>query len=364
MRPRPTRLLILGLAALFVFSFLGVVAEGDEQPEVVVNCEGLEDIEFVDDPSEYLPEDPTDPDIPIVVDEDKLDEIKDQLPGNQNKQKEEDGKEEQEPGFSGDPGENFKDGLSTGNSRNAKLAGKAGQGFMDNVAAPVQKGLQKLPSIGKGAGSALEDVGGSLGAILDGNPFQGGEQRSIGFALNDVQVVAVASTGILFLLGAVLGGSSSSKATAVMVPFVPLYSRIKREQVFKHERREHLYQLVGTNPGISFNHLKVMMNLENGALRHHLLTLEREHYIKSVKDGKKRRFYLNGRKVSPLSRTQQQILHYIRDNPNISQSEIAILMKVSRQNISYHIRKMEKERILRVRQDDANPHFELFERRF
>ena len=102
----------------------------------------------------------------------------------------------------------------------------------------------------------------------------------------------------------------------------------------------------------------------SGALRHHLTTLERERYIKSIRDGKRRRFYLNGKKVSPLSATQQQILSHIRENPKVSQAEIAALMGVSRQNINYHLKKMEKDHILRVQQGEGGQSYEVFERRW
>ena len=273
-------------------------------------------------------------------------------------------------------GEKFSKELPRGVSRTKKVlttvgdgASKVGDGVSEKVIVPTARGVAwvgELPSkVSPESGAALVGkVKDGFHAILDLNPLRNVDKKPVQYGLDDVQVAAMASTGAIFLIGAILSGSSSAKTTAYLSPLVPLYSRIKKEQVFKHERRQHLYQLVGTYPGISFNHLKRQMKLENGTLRHHLLTLEREHYIKSIKDGKKRRFYLNGRKVSPLSRTQQEILRHIKMNPKISQSEIAQLMKVSRQNVNYHIKKMEKQHILRVRQDDAGPNFELFERRW
>jgi len=267
------------------------------------------------------------------------------------------------------PGAEIKEEIPKGVSRNKKVLTAVGDGFTKKLMVPAVREAphlkETLPQVVQVPGETiLTGIKDRLGGILERNPLRNEKQKPVQYGLNDMQVAAVASTGAIFLIGAVLTGSSSAKTTAYLGPLIPLYSRIKKEKVFEHERRQHLYQLVGNHPGVSFKHLKKMMELENGTLRHHLSTLEREHYIKSIKDGKKRRFYLNGRKVNPLSRTQQHILHYIRRNPNISQSEIAHLMNVSRQNVNYHIKKMEKQHILKIKQDDSTMSYEIFERRW
>lgn len=203
-----------------------------------------------------------------------------------------------------------------------------------------------------------------LNSLLQRVPSVGVGVKPVKYELGDVEFFAFTSVSAFFLLAFVSSGGSSAKTTTALLPFVPLYSRIKKEKVLEHQYRLLLYQIVSSNPGVSFNQLKEMTALKNGTLQHHLATLEREHYIKSKKDGKKRRFYLNGKKVSPLSSTQQQIIDYIKQKPDITQSEIATLMKMSRQNIHYHIKKMEKEHILKMKHGKGNSSYLIFERKW
>lgn len=378
MKQLPSRTLVLGISLLFVFSVLSMLSGAAEQSDeqlcdegVTAHGEGFGDLTGIDTEDLFNQSG-------IVVNEEPLDALENTTsgkftvnftnPGKSIIGRDNDG--DDSPQFlERFPGPELKEEIPKGVSRNKKVLTAVGDGFTKKFMVPVVREAphlkETLPQAVQVPGETiLTGIKDRLNGILERNPLRNEKQKPVQYGLNDMQVAAVASTGAIFLLGAVLTGSSSAKTTAYLAPLVPLYSRIKKEKVFEHERRQHLYQLVGSYPGVSFKHLKQMMELENGTLRHHLSTLEREHYIKSIKDGKKRRFYLNGRKVNPLSRTQQHILHYIRQNPNISQSEIAHLMKVSRQNVNYHIKKMEKQHILRVRQDDSTMSYEIFERRW
>ena len=127
---------------------------------------------------------------------------------------------------------------------------------------------------------------------------------------------------------------------------LPLYSTISRDRLLENANRKQIFQLITTNQGITFTDLKEELGIMNGALAYHLQTLERRQYIKSVRDGKYRRFYPRGAQVSHLSSIEEKILDAVRTKPSISQQEIAGMIDSTPQSVNYNIRKLKDRGIL------------------
>jgi len=121
---------------------------------------------------------------------------------------------------------------------------------------------------------------------------------------------------------------------------MPLYSTISKDKIMENANRRHIVALIDSNHGITFTALMDELGLKNGALAYHLYTLERRRYIKSVKDGKFRRFYPRGAQVTGLSSLEERIISVIRTNPSISQREIANLIESTPQTVNYNIKKL------------------------
>ncbi len=133
----------------------------------------------------------------------------------------------------------------------------------------------------------------------------------------------------------------------------PLYTRLKREDTLNNETRERVYNHIMANPGDSYASMLKRLELKNGTLVYHLRTLEREHYIKSKKDGKFRRFYPWGHKVGErdpnhLTSIQNEIVGIIKSNPGVSQSSIASILGRSRQSVNYQIKVMSEAGLINV----------------
>ena len=159
-------------------------------------------------------------------------------------------------------------------------------------------------------------------------------------------IVIIAGTGIglaVFLFtdkGQYLGSMA----------IAPLYTRIHKEKILKNEIRNGLFNHIRENPGQCFSELKRELSLNNGVLAHHLKTLEREHYIKSRKDGLYRRFFLRNQPVPTiiLNRPQRGILSYLIQHPGVPQSKVALHLGVSRQTVNYHMQCMEEMGAVRI----------------
>ena len=133
----------------------------------------------------------------------------------------------------------------------------------------------------------------------------------------------------------------------------PLYTRLKREDTLNNETRERVYNHIIANPGDSYASILKKLELKNGTLVYHLRTLEREHYIKSKKDGKFKRFYPWGHKVGArdpnhLTNIQNEIVNIIKSNPGVSQSSIANMLGRSRQSVNYQIKVMAEAGLINV----------------
>lgn len=133
-----------------------------------------------------------------------------------------------------------------------------------------------------------------------------------------------------------------------------LFSRLEKDEVLAHEKREQVYQFIKDNPGPSFSDLLRELELSNGTLVHHLRVLEAQEFIKPHRDGVRTRFYLRGPKVVPtayLTRTQQQILDAIASRPGVTQKGLAGALGLPREAVSYHTKRLAAQGQLQVRQD-------------
>lgn len=141
----------------------------------------------------------------------------------------------------------------------------------------------------------------------------------------------------------------------ILFLFVPLYSKIKRDEVLDQFVRGQVYGYIKTHPGDHFNEIKRQLGLSNGTLSYHLRVLESQEYIWSRSDGMYRRYYPSeipkSRDMRRLSgnETQNTILKIIDKEPGISLKEIAKIMKTSHQVVSYHINMLTREGRIHVK---------------
>ncbi|UCD92436.1 MAG: winged helix-turn-helix transcriptional regulator [Methanobacteriota archaeon] len=125
--------------------------------------------------------------------------------------------------------------------------------------------------------------------------------------------------------------------------FLPLYTRLKRETVLDHETRGMIRGYIIANPGDHYSSIKSALGLNNGTLAHHLHILEREMFVKSIRDGRYKRFFPVGAKVSNgahLTKIQELIVEMISENPGRTQKEIARRIGVTQPAVSYHVNRL------------------------
>jgi parallel beta-helix repeat protein len=171
--------------------------------------------------------------------------------------------------------------------------------------------------------------------------------------LHPVSIIAIS---MAIALGLYVGTTEFGKYKFLLF-FIPLYTRIRKEDVLDHFLRGRIYEHVRKNPGSNFNSMKREFGLKNGSLGYHLSILEKQDYIKSRRDGKYTRFYPVGMKIPEkpkmiLSSLQENILDLIMQKQMMSQKEIADALDISQQVVSYHVNLMIESEILGTAKED------------
>jgi outer membrane protein assembly factor BamB/DNA-binding MarR family transcriptional regulator len=166
--------------------------------------------------------------------------------------------------------------------------------------------------------------------------------------------VAVASVSLVSLaaIGAGLSLTDFGKYRFFTLFIVPLYVRLKHDEVLDNYTRGKIHGYIIANPGDNYNSIRDALELSNGIVAHHLHTLEREGLIQSMRDGMYRRFFPANAKLPPEDEghfnIQKRIVAIIRDSPGISQKEIAQKAGVSSPTVNYHVSVLSTARMIRV----------------
>ena len=162
--------------------------------------------------------------------------------------------------------------------------------------------------------------------------------------------------GIGAALLAALASTEFGRYGLSSVIVFPLYSRLKKEEVLDHFVRGQIYGYIMSHPGEHYNSLKDALKVTNGTLAHHLRTLEMQGFVKSDRDGIFKRFYpiemqVPRNKGIRLSDLQHHMLGLIRADGGPTQHEIAVRMGVSQQTVSYNLRHLSREGLVRMEKD-------------
>jgi predicted transcriptional regulator len=127
--------------------------------------------------------------------------------------------------------------------------------------------------------------------------------------------------------------------------FLPLYTKLKKEDVMNQYTRGKIHGYLLANPGDYFSSIGKALNISGGNLAYHLRVLEREGKLVSRMDGIYKRFYPRGARIeysaeNELSSVQKSIYDAIEETPGIIQREIASLLGVTSATVSYHLGKL------------------------
>lgn len=130
----------------------------------------------------------------------------------------------------------------------------------------------------------------------------------------------------------------------------PLYARLKKEDVLENPLRDDILVVVQGSPGISASELGRRLECGWGTLVYHLTVLERMQLISSAREGRHKRFFVQGRinysdkgavglLANPSART---LLDAIRERPGLIQRDLGRLLGLSPGTVAWHVDRLEE----------------------
>jgi predicted transcriptional regulator len=152
-----------------------------------------------------------------------------------------------------------------------------------------------------------------------------------------------ASTPVI-IIGMVFGLVSFTEAgkfKIFTVFLIPLYSKIKKDQILDHFTRGQIYQYIKRNPGETYSTIKKELDLKNGTLTHHLKIMEKGGLIHSARNGLFRHFYPKEmpipKTIFRLNHAQQDIVWVVKGDPGINQVVLAERIGLTPATVDYHL---------------------------
>lgn len=102
--------------------------------------------------------------------------------------------------------------------------------------------------------------------------------------------ITIISFSMFALLALSVFGTEIVRYKFLTLLFIPLYTRIKKEEVLDHFVRGQIYGVIKSKPGIHYSEIMRQIGIGNGTLSYHLHMLEKQGFIKSINDGRLKHF--------------------------------------------------------------------------
>lgn len=149
------------------------------------------------------------------------------------------------------------------------------------------------------------------------------------------------------------------KLGATRLALYPLYVRLKKEDILENPLRDDILEAVQTEPGISASELGRRLSCGWGTLVYHLTVLERMQLLSSQREGRHKRFFVQGRinysdkeavglLANPAART---ILDAVRETPGIIQRDLGRRLGLTAGTIAWHVERLSAAGLVVKEQD-------------
>ena len=150
------------------------------------------------------------------------------------------------------------------------------------------------------------------------------------------------------------------------------------QTVLEHKTRKIIHRYISTHPGVSFNTLTKIFDLNKSTLNYHLNYLEKAKKVFSEVKGRHKYYFSEQRTssnlehfikfdINTLTSFQLRILNIIQKHPGITRERIMKKSKIKRQTLSYNLLKLEELKIIKKDQDNKKESYKYIsteERRF
>ena len=194
-----------------------------------------------------------------------------------------------------------------------------------------------------------------------GSGYRIREQRTE--ALDGASLALVASAFTLAGLATYFWGGVKK---ALLLPFIGLYARITRAEVFDNSVRERIFHAIKASPGLSASDLAKAAGVSWGTTIYHLDVLEQNRMVTSLRKGRHRRYFENGAALSVPKETvavlqnavTAQVVSSIKGQPGATQKELASRVGLTPQALHWHLQRLVQVGLVqKVREGRVVRHF-------
>ncbi|WP_424358715.1 winged helix-turn-helix transcriptional regulator [Methanocella sp. MCL-LM] len=144
---------------------------------------------------------------------------------------------------------------------------------------------------------------------------------------------------------------------------VPLYSRFNNNNVLDGRTRKLVYEYAVSHPGSTRPQIAHELGLNEGTVTYHLDVLEKANGLLTVKVDKAIHYFARNRLWDKMelrlharlnNETGKLLLNSILERPHITSIELCRLSNRSKSTISWHIKRLEQDGIIRVQKAGRN----------
>jgi predicted transcriptional regulator len=127
------------------------------------------------------------------------------------------------------------------------------------------------------------------------------------------------------------------------------------EDVLDHRTRRMVYNYISSHPGVSFQRIRKVLDLNSSTLRYHLKFLEKSGKVVLELESGKKHFYPRGSgrdsgdyesRPSELTKKEQRVLDTIKRKPGISKRGICNYTNLNRNSISRCINTLRDRKLI------------------
>lgn len=181
-----------------------------------------------------------------------------------------------------------------------------------------------------------------------------------GPAPTDYEPYMAGAAGGVLLSGLLVYAWPGLKFRLTQLLLLPLYARLKKEDILENAIRDDILHVVGAQPGISASELGRRLECGWGTLVYHLTVLERMKLLSSAREGRHKRFFVQGRinysdkgalaiLANPAARI---ILDAVRQHPGIIQKDLGDRVGLSAGTVAWHVERLAANGLV-VKQEDG-----------
>lgn len=206
--------------------------------------------------------------------------------------------------------------------------------------------------------AAVEESGRRMRTDIDGAVFQVNSPEAAA-PKDEWQAYAAGAAGGALLFGVFLYTWPMVKWRFAAFA-VPLYARLKKNEVLENPLRDDILAHVQETPGISASELGRRVECGWGTLVYHLTVLERMQLVSSAREGRHKRFFAQGRinysdkgAVGLLANAAARtILDAIRQSPGTIQKDLSVQLNLSPGTVAWHVERLAAEGLV-IKEDEG-----------